>query len=301
MRFIFHTAFFRHLYCFQMAFYLHLKPYDLEAGPSSRPLCSQRITTRYDLQLLVIFMVCSLRSNWRRFIAEIWCQTHVNGIKKEWFLESPPRRGEFSKPLQPSRTLHLRIRLSPHAIRETHLHHAGLNTWFSSLIMDRDKMEHRQPTAVICSIRNARLWSNGSLGHIPTPDYSWNPIKTFSSSAGICWLRANGCSLIQLLPSSGSKAFDRTHFRPFRFDIDPLSFAQGLNLTGTNHRNCTGIPTKQKCATLLFTLHTIQRPLTHRTIRIMIHTMIKHKVFSKHQPWMVHPLCLRVFTLSASA
>ncbi|RRG12925.1 hypothetical protein DOE52_09640, partial [Porphyromonas gingivalis] len=49
----------------QMAFYLHLKPNDLEAAPSSRSLCSRRITKEYDLQLLVIFMVCSLRSNWR--------------------------------------------------------------------------------------------------------------------------------------------------------------------------------------------------------------------------------------------
>ncbi|ERJ66332.1 hypothetical protein HMPREF1554_01401 [Porphyromonas gingivalis F0569] len=48
-----------------MAFYLHLKPNDLEAAPSSRSLCSRRITKEYDLQLLVIFMVCSLRSNWR--------------------------------------------------------------------------------------------------------------------------------------------------------------------------------------------------------------------------------------------
>ena len=68
MCFIFHTVFFRHLYCFQMAFYLHLKPNDLEAAPSSRSLCSRRITKEYDLQLLVIFMVCSLRSNWRYFI-----------------------------------------------------------------------------------------------------------------------------------------------------------------------------------------------------------------------------------------
>ena len=67
MCFIFHTVFFRHLYCFQMAFYLHLKPNDLEAAPSSRSLCSRRITKEYDLQLLVIFMVCSLRSNWRSF------------------------------------------------------------------------------------------------------------------------------------------------------------------------------------------------------------------------------------------
>ena len=63
--FIFHTVFFRYLYCFQMAFYLHLKPNDLESAPSSRSLCSRRITKEYDLQLLVIFMVCSLRSNWR--------------------------------------------------------------------------------------------------------------------------------------------------------------------------------------------------------------------------------------------
>ena len=48
-----------------MAFYLHLKPNDLEAAPSSRSLYSRRITKEYDLQLLVIFMVCSLRSNWR--------------------------------------------------------------------------------------------------------------------------------------------------------------------------------------------------------------------------------------------
>ncbi|BAG32900.1 partial ROK family transcriptional repressor with glucose kinase domain [Porphyromonas gingivalis ATCC 33277] len=51
-----------------MAFYLHLKPNDLEAAPSSRSLCSRRITKEYDLQLLVIFMVCSLRSNWRDLI-----------------------------------------------------------------------------------------------------------------------------------------------------------------------------------------------------------------------------------------
>ena len=50
-----------------MAFYLHLKPNDLEAAPSSRSLCSRRITKEYDLQLLVIFMVCSLRSNWRQY------------------------------------------------------------------------------------------------------------------------------------------------------------------------------------------------------------------------------------------
>ncbi|WP_218918396.1 hypothetical protein, partial [Porphyromonas gingivalis] len=51
-----------------------LKPNDLEAAPSSRSLCSRRITKEYDLQLLVIFMVCSLRSNWRIISATAPCR-----------------------------------------------------------------------------------------------------------------------------------------------------------------------------------------------------------------------------------